>query len=63
MNGTGSPDVIPINSEVFGLLQNNLMTEAYYIDTWNSYVYNSVLGDPLQISVTDSAKFLNRDFT
>jgi len=63
MNGTGSPDVTPVNSEVFGLLQNNLMPQAYYIDTWNSYVYNKELGDPLQISVTDPAKFLKRDLT
>jgi len=63
INGTGMQKVIPANTEVFGLLPNNLLPVPYYIDTWNSYVYNKELGDPLQISATESAIFLKGDFT
>jgi hypothetical protein len=63
INGTGMQKVIPANTEVIGLLPNNLLPSAYYTDTWNSYVYNTVLGDPLQISLTEAAIFLKGDFT
>jgi hypothetical protein len=60
-NGTGVQSDIPIYSEVFGLLSNNLQPATYYTLTWNSYVYNPTEGDPLQISDTDPAIFLNTD--
>ena len=60
-NGTGVQPDIPIYSEVFGILSNNLQPATYYAQTWNSYVYNPTEGDPLQISNTDPAIFLNTD--
>jgi hypothetical protein len=60
-NGTGAQTYIPLYSEVFGILSNNLQPSPDYTQTWNSYVYNVVDGDPLQISDTDSAIFLNTD--
>ena len=58
-NGTGILDYIPIYSEVFGILSNNLLPSVNYNLTWNSYVYNVTDGDPLQISETNAANFLN----
>ncbi len=60
-NGTGVQTYIPLYSEVFGILSNNLQPPTDYTQTWNSYVYNVVDGDPLQISDTDPAIFLNTD--
>jgi hypothetical protein len=37
------------------------MTDVQYNQTWNSYTFNPVDGDPLQISTTASAIFLNQD--
>jgi|694.fasta_scaffold01030_38 hypothetical protein len=58
-NGTGILDFIPKYSEVFGILSNNLLPSVNYNLTWNSNVYNVNDGDPLQISVTNAAIFLN----
>ena len=44
-----------------GLLEQNKLSNAYYGTTWNSYIYNTVDGDPLQISETIPAVFLNLD--
>jgi hypothetical protein len=52
---------IPQYSEVFSLLSSNRMTNILYNQTWNSYDYNPTLGDPLQISNTQAAVFLNGD--
>jgi len=60
-NGTGEQFVIPKYSEVFGILSSNRMTNVDYNQIWNSYEYNSTAGDPLQISTTDPAIFLNTD--
>ena len=60
-NGTGEQVYIPQYSEVFGLLSSNRMTNILYNQTWNSYDYNPTLGDPLQISSTPGAVFLNND--
>ena len=39
------------------------MNNAGYVQTWNSYDYNTVIGDPLQISSTPEALFLtNRKY-
>ena len=62
-NGTGEQDFIPQYSEVFGLVSGNEMTNVLYEDSWNSYVYNTVEGDPLQISLTNGANFLKVDRT
>jgi hypothetical protein len=62
-NGTGEQAVIPLYSEVFGLLSGNRMSDVDYNMVWNSYNYNTVDGDPLQISDTDPARFLNTDVT
>jgi hypothetical protein len=58
-NGTGIVDYMPTYSEVFGILSNNLLPSVNYNLTWNSNVYNVTDGDPLQISVTNAAIFLN----
>jgi hypothetical protein len=58
-NGTGILEYIPKYSEVFGILSNNLLPSVNYNLTWNSNVYNVTDGDPLQISETNAAYFLN----
>jgi|688.fasta_scaffold00229_11 hypothetical protein len=62
-NGTGEQVIIPKYSEVYSYLSNNRMTNIQYNQTWNSYTFNTTLGDPLQISTTASAIFLNQDQT
>jgi hypothetical protein len=50
-------------TEVWGLLPQNKMNNAGYVQTWNSYDYNTVIGDPLQISSTPESLFLtNRKY-
>ena len=61
MNGTGEQAYLPTYTEVYGILSNNLLPDVNYNLTWNSYVYNAVEGDPLQISETTAAYFLNMD--
>ena len=39
------------------------MDEEDYDQTWNSYNFNTVEGDPLQISETAPAQFLHTDIT
>jgi hypothetical protein len=60
-NGTGEISYNPVYSEVFGILPNNLLPSVNYNLTWNSNVYNVTEGDPLQISETEAAYFLNTD--
>ena len=62
-NGTAIQTVIPQYAEVYGLLSNNELPSAYYNQTWNSDVFNTVDGDPLQISDTAPAQFLHVDIT
>ena len=62
-NGTPQKDYIPVYTEVFSLLSSNLMDEEDYDQTWNSYNFNTVEGDPLQISETAPAQFLHTDIT
>jgi hypothetical protein len=61
VNGTGKQALIPIYSETFGLLSKNRLSDIFYNQTWNSTVFNAVDGDPLQISETIPAEFLNTD--
>jgi hypothetical protein len=61
INGTGEQAYVPTYTEVYGILSNNLLPDVNYNLTWNSYVYNPVAGDPLQISQTTAAYFLNMD--
>ena len=63
VNGTGTPSYTPEYSEVFGILSQNKLSDIEYYLTWNSYDFNPVLGDPLQISNTAAAVFLNTDIT
>ena len=58
-NGTGAQLIIPQYTDVIGLLGINKLNEVDYNLVWNSYVYNPVDGDPLQISQTVPAEFLN----
>jgi hypothetical protein len=64
VNGTGKQSLIPTYTEVFGLLSKNRLSDVYYNQTWNPIddaIFNTVDGDPLQISETVSAEFLNTD--
>jgi len=61
VNGTGVVPFMANYSEVYGLLSRNLLSPEEYNQTWNSYVYNPTSGDPLQISLTSTAEFLNGD--
>jgi photosystem II stability/assembly factor-like uncharacterized protein len=58
-NGTAAQPYIEQYSNVYGLLSVNRLPDIYYNQTWNSDVYNTVSGDPLQISETFPADFLN----
>ena len=60
-NGTGGQLVIPAYTPVLGLLPSNRLPEIYYNVTWNPIpgVYNTELGDPLQLADTTPARFLN----
>jgi len=60
-NGTGVNIEISIYSRVYGILSSHKMADPDYYVTWNSYVYNTVEGDPLQISDTNPAIFLRTD--
>ena len=62
-NGTGILTYIPIYSEVYGILSNNMLPSVNYNLTWNSNIYNVSQGDPLQISETNAAIFLNTDIS
>ena len=62
-NGTSIQSSIPKYTEVYGLLSTNRLADTYYNQTWNSYVFNPILGDPLQISNTVPAQFLSTDVT
>ena len=61
-NGTGERNYIPAYEKVYGILSTNQLPAVNYNLTWNSDVYNPTLGDPLQISTTASANFLNAEF-
>jgi hypothetical protein len=64
VNGTGVIAYSAEYSPVLSILSNNRMPETDYYVTWNPLdqaVYNTTLGDPLQISDTSSANFLNQD--
>ncbi len=61
VNGTAKQNLIATYTDVFGLLSKNRLSNVYYNQTWNSEVFNTVDGDPLQISNTTSAEFLNQD--
>jgi hypothetical protein len=64
-NGTGEQTYIPLYSEVYGLIPDNRMPDVQYNQTWNPIpgVYNTVEGDPLQISQTVGANFLKVDIS
>ena len=62
-NGTSIQTIIPVNTPVIGLLEDNRLPDTFYNKTWNSDNYNTTLGDPLQISDTPAAVFLRTDIT
>jgi len=61
-NGTGERFYIPAYEKVYGILSTNQLPQLNYYLTWNSDNYNPTLGDPLQISDTVAANFLNAEF-
>jgi len=60
-NGTGKLTYIPKFTTVYGILSSNVLPDVYNGFSWNSFNYNLVDGDPLQISTTYPANFLNAD--
>jgi len=60
VNGTGRRAYIAQYACVYGILSSDQMNTIQYQSEWNSYHYNSMQGDPLQISLTDGAEFLRR---
>lgn len=60
VNGTPVNSYVDTYTTVMSILSQNRLAESDYTQTWNSYVYNATLGDPLQISNTASALFLNQ---
>ena len=60
-NGTGKLTYISKFTTVYGILSSNMLPELYNGFSWNSFNYNLVDGDPLQISTTYPANFLNTD--
>jgi hypothetical protein len=61
VNGTAKQIVINQYTELYGLLSKNRLADVYYNQTWNSNNFNVIMGDPLQISNTVAAEFLNSD--
>jgi hypothetical protein len=60
-NGTGKQTYIAEYATVYGILSSNMLPDLYNGFSWNSFNYNLVDGDPLQISTTYPANFLNAD--
>lgn len=65
VNGTSVNTTIPENTTVFGLLEQNRMSPINYNEVWNKIpgIYNTTLGDPLQIADSIAATFLKSDNT
>ena len=61
VNGTAEQENIPKYTEVYSLLSSNKLANTYINQSWNSFNYNLIEGDPLQISTTVPADFLNAD--
>jgi len=62
-NGTAVQEYMAKYTEVFSLLSNNRLPDLYIDQSWNSYNFNTVEGDPLSISETAPAQFLHTDIT
>ena len=60
VNGTSERALIPKYTQVYGIISTNRMSDTDYTKTWNPIpgIYNTVLGDPLQIADTQAAIFL-----
>ena len=61
VNTTGSLGFISKYTTIYALLNTNRMDNEFIDETWNSNVYNTTEGDPLQISDTVPAIFLRTD--
>lgn len=61
VGNTSQQDVHDQYSTVYSILPTNRMPDYYYTQSWNSFNYNAVLGDPLQLSTTAAAEFLKVD--
>jgi hypothetical protein len=57
--GTGAQALHPRYATVYSYIPTNMLPDVYYDLTWNSNTYNVTLGDPLQVSTTNAANFLN----
>jgi hypothetical protein len=66
VNGTAVISYSAEYTPVLSILSENRLPETQYNQTWNPIdqaQYNTTLGDPLQISNTSAANFLNQDET
>ena len=59
IEGTGAQLLHPRYATIYSYIPTNILPDVYYDVTWNSNTYNVTLGDPLQISTTNAANFLN----
>jgi len=58
--GTGQQTLIPAFTNVYSLATTDRLPDEQYFTIWNTFNYNTTLGDPLQISQSAPANFLNR---
>ena len=61
VNGTGVQLIIPTYTKVSALSSINLLSQFEYDSLWNSDNFDTVLGDPLQVSTTSAAMFLRTE--
>ena len=57
--GTGIIEQNPKYTQIYGLTPSRILDPKYYGVVWNSSNYSSNFGDPLQVSTTPAARFLN----
>ena len=60
INSTGANPLISKYTEVYGIVESNKLSESYLNVIWNSYAFDISDGDPLQVSNTNAANFLNK---
>jgi len=63
VQGTRVAQIHYANEMGYGIIPTRRLTSAEYDSVWNSNVYNPVKGDPLQISQTPVAVFLQSNYT
>lgn len=59
INGTARQTLIPRFTNIYSLSTANRLPDEDYYTVWNTNIYNEELGDPLQLSSSSVADFLN----